>query len=42
MGPAAVQWVCKKLLVLESDREAGFPLGDELTGFCKFVVGRNP
>jgi hypothetical protein len=27
MGPAAVLWVREKPLVLESDHEAGFPLG---------------
>ena len=33
--------VLKKLLVLETDPKAGLPLGDELTGFRKPVVGRN-
>ena len=33
--------VLKKLLVLETNPEAGLPLGDELTGFRKLVVGRN-
>jgi mRNA interferase RelE/StbE len=41
IGPSAVPPVLKKLLVLETDSEAGFPLGDELTGFRKLVVGRN-
>jgi mRNA interferase RelE/StbE len=41
MGPSAVPRVLKKLLVLETNPEAGLPLGDELTGFRKLVVGRN-
>ena len=40
-GPSAAPRVLKKLLVLETHPEAGFPLGDELTGFRKLVVGRN-
>jgi len=41
IGPSAAPRVLKKLLVLETDPVAGFPLGDELTGFRKLVVGRN-
>jgi len=41
IGPSAVPRVLKKLLVLETNPEAGLPLGDELTGFRKLVVGRN-
>lgn len=33
--------VLKKLLILETNPKAGFPLGDELSGFRKLVVGRN-
>lgn len=33
--------ILKKILILEADPEAGLPLGDELTGFRKLVVGRN-
>ncbi|HVC25398.1 MAG TPA: type II toxin-antitoxin system RelE/ParE family toxin [Acidimicrobiales bacterium] len=41
IGPSATPRVLKKLLVLESDPGAGHPLGDELTGFRKLVVGKN-
>lgn len=41
IGPDAVPQVLKKLLLLERDSEAGYPLGGELTGFRKLVVGRN-
>ncbi|MFI6575693.1 type II toxin-antitoxin system RelE/ParE family toxin [Nocardiopsis sp. NPDC050513] len=41
LGPDAVPKVLKKVLLLEEDPEAGYPLGGELTGFRKLVVGRN-
>lgn len=41
IGPDAVPKVLKKVLLLVDDAEAGYPLGSELTGFRKFVVGRN-
>jgi mRNA interferase RelE/StbE len=41
IGPDAVPKVLKKILLLTEDAEAGHPLGGELTGFRKLVVGRN-
>lgn len=41
MGPDAVPRVLKKLLVLLDDPNAGYPLGGELTGYRKLIVGRN-
>lgn len=41
IGPDAVPKVLKKVLILADDAEAGYPLGGELTGFRKLVVGRN-
>lgn len=41
IGPDAVPKILKKLLVLETNVKAGQPLGGELTGFRKLVVGRN-
>src|SRR5882757_8622781 len=41
IGPDAVPKVLKKILLLLDDAEAGYPLGGELTGFRKLVVGRN-
>src|SRR5262245_55958777 len=41
IGPDAVPKVLKKVLLLVDDAEAGYPLGGELTGFRKLVVGRN-
>ncbi|NJC71481.1 type II toxin-antitoxin system mRNA interferase toxin, RelE/StbE family [Planosporangium thailandense] len=41
IGPDAVPKVLKKVLLLEDNPEAGYPLGGELTGFRKLVVGRN-
>jgi mRNA interferase RelE/StbE len=41
IGPAAAPMVLKKILLLEQNAEAGYPLGDELTGYRKLVVGRN-
>src|SRR5690242_21761585 len=41
IGPDAVPKVLKKVLLLVDNAEAGYPLGDELTGFRKLVVGRN-
>lgn len=41
LGPDAVPKVLKKLLLLEENPEAGYPLGGDLTGFRKLVVGRN-
>lgn len=42
IGPDAVPKVLKKILLLLENPEAGYPLGGELTGFRKLVVGRNP
>lgn len=41
IGPASVPRVLKKLLILLTDPKAGYPLGGELTGYRKLVVGRN-
>jgi mRNA interferase RelE/StbE len=41
IGPSAVPRILKKLLILETNIEAGYPLGGELTGFRKLVVGNN-
>jgi mRNA interferase RelE/StbE len=41
LGPDAVVKVLKKVLLLHDNPEAGYPLGSELTGFRKLVVGRN-
>lgn len=41
IGPDVVPKVLRKVLVLLDDPEAGYPLGGELTGFRKLVVGRN-
>ena len=41
IGPDAVPRVLKKVLLLAEDAEAGYPLGGDLTGFRKLVVGRN-
>jgi mRNA interferase RelE/StbE len=41
IGPDAVPKVFKKILLLLENSEAGYPLGGELTGFRKLVVGRN-
>ena len=41
IGPDAVPKVLKKILLLLDNAEAGRPLGGELTGFRKLVVGRN-
>jgi mRNA interferase RelE/StbE len=41
IGPDAAPKVLKKVLLLEENPEAGYPLGGELTGFRKLVVGRN-
>jgi mRNA interferase RelE/StbE len=41
IGPDAVPKVLKKVLLLVDDAEAGYPLGGELTGYRKLVVGRN-
>jgi antitoxin (DNA-binding transcriptional repressor) of toxin-antitoxin stability system len=38
---AAVVSILKKVLLLVDDTQAGYPLGGELTGFRKLVVGRN-
>jgi mRNA interferase RelE/StbE len=42
IGPDAVPTVLKKVLILLDSPDAGYPLGGELTGFRKLVVGRNP
>lgn len=41
LGPDAVPRVLKKMLLLLDSPLAGYPLGGELTGFRKLVVGRN-
>jgi mRNA interferase RelE/StbE len=41
IGPSAVPYVLKKVLLLDVNVEAGHPLGGALTGFRKLVVGRN-
>ncbi|MEU9887160.1 type II toxin-antitoxin system RelE/ParE family toxin [Sphaerisporangium sp. NPDC051011] len=41
IGPDAAPKVLKKILLLLDNPEAGYPLGGELTGFRKLVVGRN-
>lgn len=41
IGPDAVPRVLKKILLLQENVEAGYPLGGELTGYRKLVVGRN-
>jgi mRNA interferase RelE/StbE len=41
IGPDVVPKVLKKVLLLEENAEAGYPLGGELTGYRKLVVGRN-
>ncbi|MDT0328003.1 type II toxin-antitoxin system RelE family toxin [Nocardiopsis lambiniae] len=41
LGPDAVPKVLKKVLLLEENPEAGYPLGGGLTGFRKLIVGRN-
>jgi mRNA interferase RelE/StbE len=41
LGPSAVPKVLKKILILFDQPEAGYPLGGELTGFRKLVVGNN-
>lgn len=41
IGPDAVPKVLKKVLLLLDSPTAGYPLGGELTGFRKLVVGRN-
>jgi mRNA interferase RelE/StbE len=41
IGPDAVPKVLKQVLLLTEDAEAGHPLGGDLMGFRKLVVGRN-
>jgi mRNA interferase RelE/StbE len=41
LGPDAAVKVLRKILVLVEEPRAGQPLGGELTGFRKLVVGRN-
>jgi mRNA interferase RelE/StbE len=41
IGPDAVPKVLKKMLILLDSPDAGYPLGGELTGLRKLVVGRN-
>lgn len=41
LGPDVVPKVLKKIQILLDNPEAGHPLGGELTGFRKLVVGRN-
>src|SRR5215469_2639398 len=41
IGPDAVPKVLRKVLILLDSPDAGYPLGGELTGFRKLIVGRN-
>lgn len=41
LGPDAVPKVLKKVLLLLDSPQVGYPLGGELTGFRKLVVGHN-
>lgn len=41
IGPDAVPRLLKKILILLDSPTAGHPLGGELTGFRKLVVGKN-
>lgn len=41
IGPDAVPKVLKKILLLLESPAAGYPLGGELTGFRKLIVGHN-
>jgi mRNA interferase RelE/StbE len=41
LGPEIVPKILKKILILETNTQAGQPLGGELTGFRKLVVGDN-
>jgi len=41
IGPEAVPKVLKKVLLLEDEPAAGYPLGGELVGYRKLIVGRN-
>lgn len=41
LGPDVVPKVLKKIQILFDNPQAGHPLGGELTGFRKLVVGRN-
>ena len=41
LGPDVVPKVLKKIQILFGDPKAGHPLGGDLTGFRKLVVGRN-
>ncbi|GAA2817970.1 type II toxin-antitoxin system RelE family toxin [Nonomuraea rubra] len=41
VGPDAAPKVLKEILLLLDSPEAGHPLGGELTGYRKLVVGRN-
>lgn len=41
IGPDAVPKVLRKVLIMLDSPDAGYPLGGELTGFRKLVVGHN-
>ncbi|MCR3746361.1 type II toxin-antitoxin system RelE family toxin [Lentzea californiensis] len=41
LGPDVVPRILKRIQILLDDPETGHPLGGELTGFRKLVVGRN-
>jgi mRNA interferase RelE/StbE len=41
IGPSAIPTVLKKVLLLATEPEAGYPLGGDLTGYRKLVAGRN-
>src|SRR5262249_62106820 len=41
IGPDAAPKVLKKVLILFDEPAAGYPLGGDLTGYRKLVVGRD-
>ncbi len=41
LGPEVAVRVLKKILILLKDPKAGYPLGAELAGFRKLIVGKN-
>lgn len=41
VGRQDIRLIFKKIALLETDVHAGYPLGGELTGFRKLIVGRN-
>lgn len=41
VGPSVAPRILKKILLLETEPEAGEPLGGDLTGYRKLVVGKH-